>query len=816
MKSYKNLVLSFITYCFIAINISPVAAQSKSGTKMSGKVITTINETLPYANVLLFNAVDTTMVKGTITNEEGVFEIENVSVGNYYLSVSVIGYKTFESETFKLSPNENKDFGTIQLDEESFSLDAVTITSRKPLIQNKADRVVLNIENSILATGNSALDILNKSPGVSSVNGAISLVGKTNVLILINGKQTYLSPEQLTNLLISTQSSDIKSIEIMTNPPAKYDAAGNAGIINIIMKKSQDEGTNVNLNFSNGQGVYRKTNGGLTMNHRNKTLNIFASYNYSDAVNFGTIDIDRFTELSGEPLFFTSSSFERYRFKIHSFKVGTDINLSPRSTLGFIVRGNFVRGDSRIRARNDIGSQPQQIDSTVIGTTVGTYPNKYLTYNINYNVKLDTIGTNLSLSYDYSISEKDEGFEFGNRFLDSDGIEYRDQNNFRNLTPQDADIYVGNADLSLPISEKFKLETGLKFSSVETDNILQYDVLQDDGSYVNDPNRSNQFIYKEEILAGYVNSNIQLGSYSLQAGLRVERTKSNGNSVTDNNVVSRSYTNLFPTISLQKKINDNNTLRVAYGRRIDRPNYASLNPFVYYIDEYTFRFGNPFLNPQYTDSYSLGYTLNNKYTFDLNYSDTKDIIANIVLTDPVTNSISQTDANLNSFKSYSLNVNAPINIARWWKTFNNLSMFYNQYDSGNIEGASTQLERLAWQASSTHTFTIDDRSSAELRGNYISPNVYGVLNLRSFYGLDFGINRKFLDDNLNVQLSLSDIFNTWGNRAIYSDLPGSNFDLVRTFDSRVLRLSLTYKFGNVKLKSTNKRGNAQDEERRLN
>ncbi|WP_445454935.1 outer membrane beta-barrel protein [Flavobacterium sp. HNIBRBA15423] len=816
MKTPKKIVLSNILLCLLILLTNEVVGQTTPSIKLVGKVTTINNETLPYANVILFNSSDASIAKGSITNEEGVFALENLSSGNYYLSISIIGFKTYQSEVFVLEQNQQKDFGTIKLEEESIMLNAISLTGKKALIQNKADKIVLNIENSILASGNTALDILNKAPGVSNRNGTLSLVGKTNVLILINGKQTYLSPEQLTTLLESTQSSNINSIEIMTNPPAKYDAAGNAGIINIIMKKNKDEGTNVNVNLGYGQGVYRKTNGGIAMNHRNKSVNLFGSYDYSDNVNFGTIDIDRFTQLSGESLFFTSSSFERYRFKIHNFKVGTDINVTPKSTLGFMASGNLVTGNSRIRARNDIGSQMQQLDSTVVGSTVGRYPNKYLTFNLNYELKLDTIGSNLNMSYDYTLSNKDESFEFGNRFLDANGTEFRDPNNFRNLTPQDATIHVGKADLSLPLNEKSKLESGLKFSSVETDNVLQFDTLEMDGSYVNDESRSNQFIYREEITAGYVNYNSQFGSYSMQVGLRAERTQSKGNSVTNNNIVSKTYTNLFPTLSLQKKIDENNTINVSYGRRIDRPNYASLNPFVYYIDEYTFRFGNPFLNPQYTDSYTLSYMLKNKYKLDLNYSNTEDVIANIILTDPVTNSISQTDANLNGFKSYSLNINAPIKIANWWETYNNFSMFYNQYNSNNIEGAPVQLEKMAWQASSNHSFTIDNRSSAEFRANYISPNVYGVLNLEAFYGIDLGVNRKFLDNNMNVQLSVSDILNTWGGRGVNSSQSGSNFNVFRTYDSRVIRLSLTYKFGNVKLESAKKRDTAREEKNRLN
>nr|WP_315031497.1 TonB-dependent receptor [uncultured Chryseobacterium sp.] len=815
MKFSKKSVVLSIIYYFLLFQTIQVAAQSVAGTAINGKITGINNQTLPHANVALFNSSDSHMIKGTITDEKGLFVMDNVASGNYYLSVEVLGYTTYKSDPFSLSPNEKKELGVIRLDEKSTLLKGVVLTGKKPLIQNLSDRVVLNIENSILATGNTALDILNKAPGVSNNNGVISLIGKANVLILINGKQTYLSPEQLTNLLNSTQSSSIKSIEIMTNPSAKYDAAGSAGIINIVLKKSQDEGTNVNLNLSNGQGVYRKTNGGISLNHRNKMINIFADYDYSDNVFFGTIDIDRFTELSGKPLFFTSSSFERYRFKTHNYKLGADINITPRSTLGLTVSGNFSRGDSKIRARTDIGSQLKQVDSTVIGSTVAKYPNRYFTYNVNYNIKLDTIGTNLNVSYDYSFSKKKESFDFGNRFLDANEIEYRSPNNFRNLTPQDAFIHVGKVDFSHPFNEKSKVEAGLKYSSVETDNVLQYDVLKDNGTYVNNKDRSDQFIYKEEIMAAYANYNTQLGSYTIQAGLRVERTKSDGNSVTKNNVVSRTYTDFFPTLFLQKKINEKHTISANYGRRIDRPNYVSLNPFVYYIDEYTFRYGNPYLNPQYTDSYSVSYTLNNKYKFDLNYSNTKDVIANIVVTDPVTNAISQTDANLNRFRSYSLNINAPVKIANWWKTYNNVSIYYNQYDSGDIKGAPLKLEKVAWQASSNHTFTIDDRSSAELRANYISPNVYGVLNLTSFYGIDLGINRTFMDNKLNAQLAISDIFNSWGKRTVFSNLPGSNFNVLRTFDSRVIRLSLTYKFGNTKLKSTEGKSGAEEERNRL-
>lgn len=814
MKSYENNFASLILIFCATLLCTTAKAQTEATAEINGEIMTVTNEHLPYANLVVFKASDSSMVKGAMSDGLGLFLVEKVPSGKYYVSASILGFKTYNSEVFEIAPNEKKNFGTLKLEEESFELEGVTVTSKKPLIQNKVDRVVLNIENSVLAMGNTAMDILQKAPGVTVDNGVLSLIGKSNVLILINGKQTYLSQDQLKNLMSSTLSSAIESIEIMTNPSAKYDAAGNAGIINIKMKKTQDAGTNVSVNLSNGQGRYRKTNGGVALNHRNDVLNIFANYDYSDNEDFSTIDVDRSTSFSEQSTFFNSSSFDKYRYKTHNFKVGTDVNLSPKSTLGFIISGNFRDGDSRLTGTTEIGSQRGVVDSTVVGLNTGRFPTKYVTYNLNYNVKLDNVGTDLTFSNDYSNSRRNESFDFSNRFLDENQNEHH-TDDFRNLTPQDANIYVGKVDFTHPINETSKVEAGLKYSSVETDNDLQFDILQDNGSYVNDERRSNQFIFDEKISAAYVNYNTQLGSYTIQAGLRAERTASTGNSVTDATVVDRTYTDLFPTLFVQKKINDSNTISASYGRRIDRPNYASLNPFVYFIDQYTFRFGNPFLRPQYTNTYNIEYQLNNKYKFDLSYSKTKDAIAFILLTDEETQSISQTDANLNGFSSYSLNVNAPIKITNWWNTYNNLSMYYNQYKSDDVEGAPLQLEKLAWQASTNHTFTIDDRSSAELSANYVSPNVYGVFNLKSYYVIDLGVSRTFFDGKMNVKLAVNDIFNTRGKRTTFSTLPNSSYDINTNYDSRVVRLSLSYKFGNIKLKSTDKKGGAEEEKNRL-
>lgn len=817
MKILGYSLISAILFCYLSFCAVKVAAQSQPSTEISGKITTITNEALPFASLMLFNATDSKLVKGAVTDGSGAFIIGNVIPGNYYISGSVLGYKTYKSEIFTLAPEEKKALGIIQLQTENKQLQTVTVTAQKPLIESKMDKVVMNVENSILATGNTAMDILQKAPGVTIDNGVISLIGKSNVMVLINDKQTYLSTEQLKDLLNSLQSNTIQSIELMTNPSAQYDAAGNAGIINIKIKKNDSFGTNADVNLSYGQGIYRKNNGGITINHRSKILNIFANYNYSDREDFSSIDVNRSVLSSGTSTFFQSSSLEKFRYKNHSFKVGGDINISPRSVLGFVVDGYLWHGDSRLAGTTMVGPQRGIVDSSIVALNTGSFPANYFNYDVNYKLRLDTIGTELTFSGDYSTSTRKEAFYFNNQFLDENQNEYRPDYNFRNLAPQKIDIYVGKADFRHPFSKSSRLDAGFKYSAITIDNVLKYDILQNDGSYLNDERRSNQFIYDEKIGAAYANYNTQIGSYSIQAGLRVERTSSRGNLVTGGSIVEKSYTDLFPTLFLQKKIDNSNAITASYGRRVGRPDYASLNPFVYYVDQYTLRYGNPFLKPQYTNSYKIGYRFKNKYTVDLSYSRTKDGIAVIFVPDTKTKTIAQTDANLNSINSYSLNINAPVTFTNWWRSYNNVTLFYNQYNSDVIEGAQLQLEKLAWQASSNHTFTIDNKTSAELSGKYVSPNVYGVFNIKSYYGIDLGLRRAFLSNKMSVKLAVNDVFKTIGKRTSFSNLPNNSYTFDRNYDSRVVRLSISYKFGNIKLKSTDKNGGSAEEEKsRLN
>ena len=778
--------------------------------QITGRVVGLNRQAVNFTTLNLKEINTDRIIQSRTTDTSGYFKILVPRKGTYLIGITAVGMDSI-SVSVTLSDKQIIDLGEIVMSAKSNSLREVAIVSKKPLIESRIDMTVLNVENSILAAGNSALEILQKAPGVTLDNKQISLRGKSNVLILIDGKPTYLSQDQLNSLLSSIQASSIKSIEIMTNPSAKYDAAGNAGVINIRMKTNQEFGTNISVNLSAGYGNYRKANGGFTLNHKTSLFNFFSNFNYTDNEDFS--NVTEYRSVTGlVPTYFNTNFFTKYEYKATNFRVGTDFNIGKQSTLGFIVNGNLFRGNSLQSSQNFISATPGKIDSAIIGSTRGKYPNDYLNYNLNYNTSLDTSGTTLTLSTDYSSSRRNENQSYENYFFDADLTPSKPNYIYRSFMPASIDIYVAKADFVRPIGDRSKLEAGLKYSDVKADNNLSFDNLGSSG-YVNDPKRSNHFTYKEAIAAAYLNYHTKFGKYEIQAGLRAERTDATGNSVTDESLVNRTYTDFFPTLFIKRKLDENQSIGVSISRRIDRPDYSALNPFIFYVDQYNYMYGNPYLKPQYTNSFEVNYLLKNKYAISIGYKRTSDVIVWALLTDPETKAIAQTDLNLGANVYYNLNLNVPVSITKWWDTYNNLSVFYNEYQSDAIEGVPFQLKKVAYQYYSGNSFSLGQNSNLELNGSYNSSTVYGVFRLKPTYGIDLGISRRFMEKKLNVKLAVNDIFETMGRRNNYNTFPNSSYNIESRYDSRITRITVSYQFGNSKVKSTDKTGN--EEEKRV-
>lgn len=814
MKLNKNKLLLFATMIMLFSFLGTVFAQSNGG-KLNAVVVGRDGGPLAAASISLLRNPGSILLKGTVSKESGGVEFLGVPEGKYTMQVSAVGYTTYSSSEITLRKGDILSLDTIRLEAVSKVLGEVQVVGKKPLIESQIDKIVLNVENSILATGNNALELLQKVPGVTLDNKKINLRGKSNVIIMIDGKPTYLSADEVSRLLENTASNSITSIEVLTNPPAKYDAAGNAGIINIKTKKNTQFGSNVSLNLNLGQGKYTKGDGGFLVNHRNSWANIFASYNYNNSLGFNDLTIDRSVNDSTGTTYFNSDSYSKFRYRAHNFKFAADFNLGKQQVLGFVVNGNVSSGNSTRQGDNLIASQKGKLDSVVQGSNFSDFAYHYLAYNLNYKKTFDTLGTELTANADYSYSKNHDNSMMKNRFLDPNWMEFKAPNVFRNDMLSNTKILVFKTDFIHPFDKTTKLEAGLKYSRVKTDNNLVYEDQNTAGEFVPNEDQSNQFLYNENIAAAYLTLNKSFGKFSVQTGLRVENTSSLGNSVTLGQQTKRNYTDFFPTVFIQQQINDKHKLGLSYSRRIDRPDYGALNPFIYYLDQYTYQFGNPYLNPQYTNSYELNYTFKERYLLSLGYKRTNDAITQVIESNSETKAIAQTDRNLTYFDYYNMNINIPVKVLKWWTTSNNVTAFYSKYNFDERSGAQRQLEKLSFQVSSNHDIRIGETSNVELTANYFSPAVYGVFSFKSYYGIDLGAGKTFFDKKLNVKLAVNDILNTRGQRRLSSVQENGYYRIRNGYDSRVIRLSLSYRFGNINIKSVDKRAGNNDEDNRL-
>jgi iron complex outermembrane receptor protein len=802
MKTLYKKSIIFIIALTVLQTAVVVAQTIKPTALVSGTVLDDKGAAMPYASVGLLKAKDSSLVKGAITNETGKYKFDRVNQGNYIVSVTAMGYAKANSKVINISPDATEtNIPAIKLGSSSKTLKEVNITAAKPLIERKLDRTVMNVENSVLAAGNSAMDILERAPGVSiDKDDNISLKGKQGVTVMINDKLTYLSAAQLATLLRSTDGTTIQSIEIITNPSAKYDAAGNSGIINIKLKKNKQTGTNGSVTLGAGYGNSGKDNSSLSLNHKEGKLSVFGTFSHADYKRTHQLDIKRIvTDSTGAKTYFNQFSSLPGVHHDNSYRLGADYELTSKNTIGFLVNGYFNNENDDNNNTTYIGTQPNVTNSyqNTISQIAQTYKNFAL--NLNDKFQIDTSGQELSVDLDYSKFNNNSNAQYNTYFFQPDGSSMLPPVFLRNQTPSVITIHTAKADYTYPINKILKLETGVKFSSVKTDNNLQAQQ-QANGSYVNDTTLTNRFVYDEKIDAGYVNFSQTYKNTSIQTGLRAEYTSSTGDLVTTNQVVSRHYIDFFPSVFINHTINDKNEIGISYSRRIDRPGYDDLNPFVYYLDQYTYQKGNPFLNPQYTNNFELDYTFNKTINVSLGYSRTSDAITQILLTDPVSKATFETNLNLQTQSSYNINVNSPYTITKWWTGNINADAFYLGFKSDSLLGATLNNGQWAYQIKATQTFQIAKNYKAELMSDYQSALTYGIFYVKQRYSNDVGISHSFSDKKANIKFSVSDIFNTLRND-VTSHYQANDLDIRQKNETRIARLTFTYNFGNNKIKA---------------
>jgi len=785
----------------------------------TSKITGTINDAtakpVEFATVSLLRATDSTIVKGALSDEKGTYFFDNVAKGSYFIKTTSVGYVNGLGKTFTADGTAQVAVPAITMAEAAKALNAVNITAAKPLIERKVDRTVMNVENSILAAGNTAMEILERAPGVTvDKDDNISLRGKQGVTVMINDKLTYLSAAQLATLLRSTDGNTISTIEIITNPSAKYDAAGNSGIINIKLKKNKQKGTNGSLSAGVSRGRGNRDATSLNINHKNGPLNIFGTISRGDNNRYRDMTISRVIAASTTPYFDQSTKMPSFNY-YNNFNVGADLETSNKNIFGLVASG-YTNGGRDLNDNHTDISSPSRVLQSYLNTT-SNMENRYknLAFNLNDRYKIDTLGQDLAVDLDYSKFSNNSVAEYKTLYFNPDNTldATKDPNPkiLRNQSPSSIEIYTGKADYSKPLSKTWKLEAGAKFSSVKTDNDLQAQKLAN-GSFINDEDRTNRFIYTEQIAAAYTNINHQFKNGSIQVGLRAENTESDGNLITENKRIKRSYLNLFPSLFINHSFGKKNDVGFSYSRRIDRPNYGDLNPFDYYLDDYTFMKGNSFLKPQYTNNFDLTYTYNKTIDVSLNYSLTTDVITQLILTEG--NRTYQTNENLRTQKSYGITIYSPFTITKWWTGNVNFNGFYLGFKATGLIGGSVDNGQRAFTFRSTQNFAVA-KFKAEVTGSYRSALTYGIYHLFPQYSMDAGVSRAFANKKLNLKVSLSDIFNTLRSDLNSTEL-GNDFKIRQKSDTRVFRINLTYNFGSSNIKARQIRSGAASEKGRVN
>jgi hypothetical protein len=810
----KKLTIGILACMLSLFTISAVTAQTSiNAGKLSGKVFDEKHINQSYVSVSLLAAKDSTLIKGSITDDNGTYLFERLPEGKYLVAFNMIGYaRVFKGPYAISTSNKTYNIDNVELVPTSKQLNSVNIVARKPLIERQIDKTVLNVENSVLAAGNTALEILEKAPGVSvDKDGNVSLRGKTGVTVMLDGKPTYLSNEQLANLLRSTEGNAIQSIELITNPSAKYDAAGNSGVINIKLKKNRSYGTNGSLTAGVGYGKYFKTNDGLSLNHREKKFNAFGEFNYGKNKRFHDLNIDRVNNTATDQTFFRQTSSQIGKRENYNYKAGLDYFINDKNTIGVAVNGYRSTGDNNnTKVLTLIGSQPLKTDSSVMASNPSQYKYSGITYNMNYKGTIDTLGQEISADVDYSRYSGLQNSEYNNIYLNAAGQPSREPYIFKNRTPSLVKILAGKVDYTLPINKKMKLETGLKSSKVSTDNVSSFENFLNN-NWQSDLTRSDHFIYDENINAGYVNLNREFTGLTVQLGLRAEQTNSKGNSVPKQQISDRHYFNLFPSVFVNRVLSKNHEVGFSYSRRIDRPDYEDLNPFVYFVDLYTYSMGNPYLNPQYTNSFEISYSYKKTINATLGYSHTNDAISRVLVSDTLKKTLFISSQNLAQKKSYSLNINSPLTIFKWWTTNNNLTVFYNEFSTPNLLGVPYKGGKTAFNFNSNQTITLNSTTNFELSGFYRSAQVDGTLSVKPIYGIDLGVSKSFMEKKLSIKLAANDVFNLQKFR-ITSAIPSQIYSVTEKSETRIFRLTCSYRFGSTSIKGARQRSKGSSEE----
>lgn len=804
-----------VRYTFLALFIV-FQTQAQTG-MIRGSLQNAAGDPLGFANVALYRAADSSLAKVAISEDDGRFELPSLDGGAYRLEASYLGLPSYR-EAITLEPGQVLDLGVRTFGESAVELEEAIVRAARPLVEIKPDRTIFNVQGTINSTGEDALSLLRKAPGVLvDNNDQLSVLGRSGVLLYVDGKQLPLRGNELAQYLSALQADQIDHIAIISNPGARYDAAGNAGIIDIRLKKDKNHGANGSINTSFSQGRYFRANTGASGNYRNKHLNVFGNGAVFRNRGFNTIDF--LNVQNGLSLDEINRMYNRGEgFEV---RAGLDYFLSDHHTVGVLASAGEFGSERRSLNRVRIASlaSPTLPDSILLASTRGDDSRQRLTANLNYRYD-NRKGRTLNLDADLGqFANTNVRFQ-PNRYYAADGSTPLSEVINAFDTPTDIAIYTLKADYEQDLLGG-KWSAGAKYSQVVSDNtFLVYDVPAE--LYELNRRLSNTFDYDERVMAGYLQYGRSLGkTWQMNAGLRGEHTTARGDLQAflpelQEPPVNLHYFNLFPTAGLSWQPMDGHALNLQYGRRINRPDYHVLNPFNNLLSQLSYEKGNPFLRPEIVHNLELGYTLLQRYNLKVAYSRTLDQITRLIgpdAQDPRANFISW--ENLARQTVWSANLSAPIQLAAFWSAYVNInaSHLHNQADYG--QGATVDLQAFTYNLYHQQSFQLPYGLKAEISGWYSGPGIWGgVFRYDPSWSLDLGLQRRFLREKLNVRLNVTDIFYEayWSGVSAFNGLEARGQG---QWDSRRCSISLSYDMGNQKVRSRRRNTGLEEEAKRL-
>lgn len=778
-----NTPLLKTLFCCWVLLSADLAGYTQEHFSIAGKVTTLSGLAIPHATITLSG----TVTIGTSTDSAGYFAFNKVTPGSYTLTVTSIGYRSHNSSVVVKGDLSNL---VLQLTPANDTLKAVTVSASQRLIENVKGKIVVNVEKSVASSGSTAFELLQRTPGISiDANDNILLKGGSGVNIMIDGKMTYMTPQQLSNLLKGMPSDNIARIELMQAPGAEFDAAGNAGIINIITRKSNKPGYALNISSSVGAGHYFLHNENVTGNIRLKKFNFYGTLGYNYRKTLMSRASVNETIGGSDPVVFDRLSMEPYTSKFYTYKAGAEWYIDQHNQLSLGYNGSLDDWSKDASAVAKLYHQ-NSITGIVNNRSVAIEPYYNNVFNLNYTFKPDTTGKSFSVDGDYIAYRNYSDGYLGNQSFNKDGAATGDYQELRFKQPSFIKIRSVKADVDLPYSF-LRIKAGIKYAAIALDNNFRYDSLISN-AYVFAPTLSDHFLYDENISAAYVSAERKWRRTTIVAGLRAEHTSVKGTAANTVYTTSRSYTSLFPSLTIEHQFDENQALSLNISRRINRPAYAELNPVKWYADKYSYYTGNPQLRPELSWQFAVTYSVS-KYAFTLSYNRLNNFISQTVITDNTTGVVARQNANFSHQDRADLLIIVPVQPASFWSINATAGVSYTAYPIAQSTGFKT-VDRIAGECRINQVFSLPAGITAELNAFYHTGELNGIFSTRNYFMLDGGLKKSFLSKKLDLKISFTDALHT--NRFQGTSLSDLSIYQYRYIpDSRRVFLTAVYRLG---------------------